>query len=109
MIQDMVHSVQTAYSDSLEIYGDDLWVVKLNPPPQGLGQGNGAAPGTWALLSSPMLNAIRDKGHGAVFTCVISKRSFRLIGYCFVDDLTIVQMAPSPNTPTEELAWQGQQ
>ena len=50
-----------------------------------------------------MLNVIKDKGHGTVFKCVISKRSFHLIGYCFVDDLTIVQMAPSPDTPTEEL------
>eukprot|EP00957_Ditylum_brightwellii_P179638 13684293-Ditylum_brightwellii.AAC.1 len=43
-IQDMVHSVRAAYGDSLETYGGDLWVVKMNPPPQGLGQGNGAAP-----------------------------------------------------------------
>eukprot|EP00957_Ditylum_brightwellii_P113175 8630713-Ditylum_brightwellii.AAC.1 len=99
----MVHSVRTAYGDSLETYGGDLWVVKIKHPLQGLGQGNSAAPGTWALISTPMLNAIRDKGHGAVFKCVISKRSFRLIGYCFVDDLTIVQMVPSPDTPTEEL------
>eukprot|EP00957_Ditylum_brightwellii_P195370 14885575-Ditylum_brightwellii.AAC.1 len=43
-LQDMVHSVQTAYGDSLQTYGGDLWIVKIKPPPQGLGQGNGVAP-----------------------------------------------------------------
>eukprot|EP00957_Ditylum_brightwellii_P169381 12892118-Ditylum_brightwellii.AAC.1 len=102
MIQDIVYSVRTAYGDSLETYGGDLCVVKLNPPPQGVGQGNGAAPGLWALVSTLMLNDIRDKGHGAVFKCVISKRFFCLNGYYFVDGSTIVQMAPSLDTATEE-------
>eukprot|EP00957_Ditylum_brightwellii_P196396 14963990-Ditylum_brightwellii.AAC.1 len=99
----MVHSVWTAYGNSLETYGGDLWVVKLKPPLQGLGQCNGAALGTRALVSTPMLNTIRDKRHRAVFKYVISKSSFHLAGYCFVDDSTIVQMPPSPDTPTDEL------
>eukprot|EP00957_Ditylum_brightwellii_P066788 5067688-Ditylum_brightwellii.AAC.1 len=97
----MVHSVQTAYGDSLQTYWGDLWVVKIKPPPQGLGQGNGTAPGTWALVSSSLINAIRDKGFGAVFKCSISKRTFKLVSYCFVDDSTVVQMALSPDTPTK--------
>eukprot|EP00957_Ditylum_brightwellii_P084478 6423957-Ditylum_brightwellii.AAC.1 len=99
----MVHSVQTAYGDSLETYGGDLWVVKLKPPPQGLGQGNGAALCTWALVSTPLLSTIRNKGQGAVFKCVISKSSFCLVGYCFVDDSTIVQMATSLTHPQMSL------
>eukprot|EP00957_Ditylum_brightwellii_P022700 1712325-Ditylum_brightwellii.AAC.1 len=43
-IQDMVHNVRTAYGDSLDTYGGELWVVKTNPPLQGLGQGSGKAP-----------------------------------------------------------------
>jgi hypothetical protein len=102
-LQDMVHSVRTAYGDSLQTYGGDLWVIKIKPPPQGLGQGNGTAHCTWALVSTPLLNATRDKGFGAVFKCSISKNSFKLVAYCFVDDSTVVQMAPSPDTPTNEL------
>jgi len=45
-LQDMVHVVRMAYGDSINTYGGNLWVVKLKPPPQGLGQGNGAAPCT---------------------------------------------------------------
>eukprot|EP00957_Ditylum_brightwellii_P008938 676527-Ditylum_brightwellii.AAC.1 len=43
-LQDMVHIVRTAYGDSIESYGGDLWALPCSPPPQGLGQGNGAAP-----------------------------------------------------------------
>eukprot|EP00957_Ditylum_brightwellii_P204348 15338837-Ditylum_brightwellii.AAC.1 len=43
-LQDMVHTVRTAYGDSIESYGGDLWALPCSPPPQGLGQGNGAAP-----------------------------------------------------------------
>eukprot|EP00957_Ditylum_brightwellii_P059436 4512344-Ditylum_brightwellii.AAC.1 len=74
----------------------------MKPPSQGLVQGNGAAHCTWALVSTPVLNAIRDKGFGAVFKYSISKNSFKLVAYCFVDNSTVVQMAPSPDTPTNK-------
>eukprot|EP00957_Ditylum_brightwellii_P200605 15292933-Ditylum_brightwellii.AAC.1 len=77
-LQDVVHSVHMTYGDSLEAYGGDLWVVKTKLPPQGLGQGNGTAPCIWALVSTPLLNAIRSKGYSAVFKCMISKSSFKL-------------------------------
>eukprot|EP00957_Ditylum_brightwellii_P140296 10690118-Ditylum_brightwellii.AAC.1 len=102
-LQDMIHSVRMSYGDSLETYGGDLWVVNTKPPPQGLGQRNSAVLCTWALVSTPLLNAIRRKGHGAVFKCMISKSSFKLVAYCFVDDATVVQMAPSPDMTTEEI------
>jgi hypothetical protein len=98
----MVHTVRTAYGDSIDSYGGDLWILKLEPPPQGLGQGNGAAPATWALVSSPLLNVLRSKGYGVVFKCAILKKEFKIVGYCFVDDSTIIQMTPTPETPTEE-------
>ena len=99
----MLHSAQTIYGNSLETYDGNLYLVKVKPPSQELGQANGPAPGMWSLVSTPMLNAIRKKGHRAVFKCAISKHSFWLVGYCFVDDTTIVQMVPRPDTPTEEL------
>eukprot|EP00957_Ditylum_brightwellii_P041765 3162876-Ditylum_brightwellii.AAC.1 len=59
----MVHSVQTAYGNSLETYSGDLWVIKVNPPPQGLSQGNGAAhlaPGPSSALQWSMLSEKKD-------------------------------------------------
>eukprot|EP00957_Ditylum_brightwellii_P055783 4227139-Ditylum_brightwellii.AAC.1 len=86
----MVHTVRTAYSDSLLSYEGDLWAIPCSSPSQGLGQGNGAAPCIWALVSTPILIAPRKKGYGAAFKCCISKD-------------TIVQIAPSPDTPTDEI------
>eukprot|EP00957_Ditylum_brightwellii_P085682 6518057-Ditylum_brightwellii.AAC.1 len=42
-IQDIVHNVRTLYGDLLNTYRGELWVVKTNPPSQGLGQGSGKA------------------------------------------------------------------
>eukprot|EP00957_Ditylum_brightwellii_P152207 11587820-Ditylum_brightwellii.AAC.1 len=48
-IQAMVHNVRTMYGGLLDTYGGELWVVKTNPTPKGLGQGSGKAPSGWAL------------------------------------------------------------
>eukprot|EP00957_Ditylum_brightwellii_P108617 8284469-Ditylum_brightwellii.AAC.1 len=98
-LQDMVHTCRTAFGDSTDSHGGNVWAIPCSPPPQGLGQGNGAAPCKWALVSTPILTALQKKGFGAAFKCCISGSSFRLVGYCFVDNSTIVQMAPSPTTP----------
>lgn len=108
-LQDMVSHVRTAYGDSTCKYGGELWAIPFKPPPQGLGQGNGAAPTIWALVSTPILNALRKAGYGAAFKCSISGEEFRLVGYCFVDDSTIVQIAPSPDTPIRDIVHMAQQ
>eukprot|EP00957_Ditylum_brightwellii_P145213 11060337-Ditylum_brightwellii.AAC.1 len=46
---------------------------------------------------------MRRKGFGAAFKCCISQKEFKLVAYCFVNDTTMVQIAPSPDTPTEEM------
>ena len=74
--------------------------LPLKPPPQGLGQGNGALPTIWEIVSTPLLDYFREAGHGAVFKCCIYQDSFKPVGYCFVDDSTIIQIDPSPTTPT---------
>eukprot|EP00957_Ditylum_brightwellii_P049520 3755996-Ditylum_brightwellii.AAC.1 len=67
----MVHTVQTAFADSIESYGGDIWAQPCSPPPQGLSQGNGAAPTIWALVSTLILNTLRKKGYEAAFKCAI--------------------------------------
>ena len=102
-LHNMVHLVRTAFGDSANTYGGDIWAIPLKPPPQGLVQGNGEAPEIWAIVSSPLLNFLIEAGHGAVFRCSISQDSFHLLGYYFVDDSTIIQVEPSPETPLEEM------
>ena len=69
---------------------------------QGLGQVNGADPAIWEIVSTNIINCFQDSGHGAVFKCYISHNSLKILRYCFVEDSTIIQTAPSPTTTTTE-------
>lgn len=108
-LQDMEHVCRTAFGDSTESYGGEIWAIPLKPPPQGLGQGNGAAPTIWALVSTPLLDSLRKEGHGLVFKCNISQESFHLVGYAFVDDTTLVSVAPSPDWSTGQVMQRAQE
>ena len=60
-LQGMKHFIRTAYGLSTESYGSTYQDGK---PVQGSGQGNGASPTIWALISTPLLNMIRSQGFG---------------------------------------------
>merc|ERR1712155_477925 len=96
-LQEMVHMVCTAFRNSTESFGRDLYAVPFQPPPQGVGQGNGAGPAIWVVVSTPVLNMLRTKGHGAYFKLAISGEEFLLVGFAFVDDGNAVQTASSPH------------
>jgi hypothetical protein len=88
-LQEAVHQVRTGYGDSVSTYGGELWLVPIH----GIGQGNGAGPAIWAVVSSPLLNALRAKGFGCEIVCPLSKSFIRFVGYAFVDDMDIIQSA----------------
>jgi hypothetical protein len=62
-LQNLEHTIRTAYGDSEETYGGDLWVI----PMQRVYQGNGAGPLIWALVSSPLLDIMQEEGFGTFF------------------------------------------
>ena len=64
-LQNMIQNVHTAFGNLDTHYGGDTWEVKLNPPPQILGQGNGSAPEICAIVSTPVLKCLHNAGHGA--------------------------------------------
>ena len=55
-------------------------------PRGGIGQGNGAGPAIWALVSTPIFNALRKRGYGVFLPCPLSSRLLHFAGYAFVDD-----------------------
>jgi hypothetical protein len=59
-------------------------------PIHGIGQGNGAGPTIWAVVSSPLLDRLRASGVGAEFICPLSAISTSFVGYAFVDDSDLV-------------------
>ena len=85
-IQNLAHTVRTSFGDSDESFKQDIWAA----PPHGVGQGNRSGPAIWAVVSTPILDLLRDEGLGAVFKMSISGEIVKLLGYSFVDDTDLV-------------------
>ena len=92
----MEHTVRTIYGDSETGYGGTLWVV----PAHGLGQGNGAGPTIWAVVSTPLLNQMRKRGFGFFYLTCISNDELHFVGYSFVDDTDTIQSEQDTQDPT---------
>jgi Reverse transcriptase (RNA-dependent DNA polymerase) len=93
-IQNLRHHVQSQYGDSDLFYQANQGSI----PIQGLGQGNGAGPTIWALISTPVLNMLQTHGFGIKITSCISGDYLHFVGYSFVDDTDLVEFPDAPTT-----------
>jgi len=84
-IQEMKFFLRTGFGDSADFAGSSLSIKT-----QGLCQGNGASPAGWAVVSICILGAHKKKGHGAHFTCPITKLKSHIAGIIYVDDTDLV-------------------
>ncbi len=91
-IQEMRFYLRTGYGDSQDYAGGKSSDEDDPIKPQGICQGNGAAPAAWAATTIPMINAQRRKGNGAFFTTPISGLSTHLIGGLYVDDTDLIHV-----------------
>ena len=104
-IQNLKHHIRTVYGDSGIKFGGKLWVV----PVQGIGQGNGAGPTMWALVSTPVLNMLRAEGCGAFFRAAITGDEIRFVGYAFVDDTDLFASSDNASATGADVAASLQQ
>ena len=88
-IQNVNHYVQMAYGDSERSFGGNEWTT----PVHGVGQGNGASPTIWAVVSTPVLNMMRANGFGTTFCSALNGDIINFVGYSFVDDTDLCQTA----------------
>ena len=100
ILQNLEHTIHTAYGDSNQSYGGDVWVAPLpgmahgnkNEGPQSsIGQGNGAAPMGWAVIRTPMLDIMQKQGHCTVFKALILDTDIEFVGFAFVDDKDLLK------------------
>ena len=83
-LQQMQHFIGTAFGvSSNSCTSDDV-------PFQGLGQGNGAGPTGWAVVSAPIVNMVRAAGCGATFVSALSCAVVSFACHAFVDDTDLV-------------------
>jgi hypothetical protein len=98
-LQNLNHTVRTIYGDSKSGYGETLWEV----PYSCVGQGNGAGPVIWAVVSTPMLKMMKDEGFGFMYKTIIEGKELHFVGYSFIDDTDIIQSG-QPGEPFQVLA-----
>jgi hypothetical protein len=82
-LQNLHHTVRKIYGDSKSGYGGALWAV----PYSGVGQGSGAGPAIWTVVSTPVLKMIKDEGFGFMYKTSNEGEKLHLVGYSFVDDI----------------------
>jgi hypothetical protein len=108
-IQSLEHHVRTSFGQSKSFFKQTSAI-----PLQGVGQGNGAGPQIWALVSTPVLNMLRSQGLGASFVSALLKLQTTLVGFAFVDDTDLVTSGPDMSIEDVKsriqeslIAWEG--
>ena len=87
-IQRLIHWIRTAFGLSERTFGG--LSSKYKRPPQGMGQGNGAGPTIWSILSSTVFDQLRIQGFSTSFCYSLSMGLYRLCGFSYVDDNNLI-------------------
>jgi hypothetical protein len=98
MIQEMKLFLCTVYGDSKDFARSSI-EIKM----QGLGQGNGASPAGWGVISIMILQAHRAKGHGAQFIAPMSQVKRSLLAILYVDDMDLLHLNMERNELVQEV------
>ena len=99
-IQETDFITRTVFGDSEECFGGTE--KEYDAKPQGVGQGNGAGPQVWSVVSSKMFEVLKKNGIATRMLSPITKDELELAGFAFVDDADIITMSDS-NDPKETL------
>ncbi len=102
-VQQLVHKIRTLYGDSECSYGGPEDVKKEDLPPQGTGQGNGAGPTIWSVLSSTVFEILHAEGLSTDIIHSISLRAYKLCGFSYVDDCDLFTIGDDVTTVYSKL------
>ena len=112
-IKCMLQSIQNMKHNLCTSYGDSMWTISSKGtliPYQGILQGNGAAPTTWVVLSTPLLNMMRTARHGGFFTSPITRQSSHYVAFAYVDDTDLLEFnSRDPHITIDEVMEKMQQ
>ena len=82
--------------------------IQQVPPPQGLIQGNGAAPAGWSAITAILVDCMRSEGYGYEAWAPISQRAMTLVCFGFVDDTDLILNNDRPGVSSEDLIHEAQ-
>ena len=102
-LQIMQFYLRTGFGESRMTYGGSE-----ETPLFGLGQGNGAAPPSFLVLSALVVNAYKRKGHGAKLSSCRMALLFMLAAVMYVDDTDWLHLGKSIRMSDDDLVSQVQ-
>jgi hypothetical protein len=97
-LQKAEHRVTTAYGIFATTY-----VRNRDPPYQGVGQGNGAGPAIWTVVSTVIIAMMTTAGHGFQLLTALSSTLITLVCYAFIDDTDLIQSGDDVNESGESV------
>ena len=91
-IQNMQYFTFTAHGMSTKSFGgrED----GFSTAPNGLGQGNGAGPAIWSVVSSKMFQVMHKRGAATTISSPLTNATIDVCGFAFVDDTDLIAMSP---------------
>jgi len=98
VLKTMQWFLKTAFGQSKTSFGGTWW-----DPLMGLGQGNGAAPPGFLVVSTLMINVYHRLGHATEFVGTWSRDAFMLAAVLYVNDSDLLCMAKGFPTNAEFL------
>lgn len=96
-LQEVQHYISTAYGLSTESYG--ALEIKLH----GIGQGNGAGPAIWLVMTIPLINMLKTQGYGFRSCTPLTGEPYTFACFTFVDDTDTIHMSSDPCATTAAL------
>lgn len=86
-IQRCRHKVRTGLGTSEKSYGG---LTPGEDPLMGVGQGNGAGPAIWSIISCVLFRIMHLKGFHSSYKAKLSQDSTELMGFMYVDDNDLI-------------------
>ena len=95
-LQDMKYYTVTAHGTSKNSFGgkEKGYIAA----PNGLGQGNGAGPQVWSVVSSKMFEVMHKQGSGTNITSPLTNEETNVCGFAYVDDTDLIAMTDTNDT-----------
>ena len=90
-IQLMTFFLRTGHGDSTTSYGGAYNACGV--PFQGICQGNGGGPATFQGTCTPAVDLLHKRGFASRFIGALSATTFVIIGFIYVDDMDLAQVA----------------
>ena len=101
------HFILTGYGVSSTKYGGKDFNAE-HLPLSGIGQGNGAGPAIWAVISTLLVTLMMEDGLGATLLSALSLSTLIFVGFLFVDDTDLMITTKDPSKSDQGLLPQVQ-